>query len=266
VSLVAGLQYATAYRNLRLYHISTLPLRRARTSGFRPTHAATMKAATFIRQMWALVRKNLIINLRRHHSTTLIRAFLLPIIYVAFLSYSRNLLVPPSKFGIGTAVPVRDLGDTLQDVGKKLVFVHQGLGGEVDTLIATMERELSPMGQVVVLEQQDELRKECKQSLRGVSLCFAAVVFESSPNTGDGEGWKYILRGDLALSNGRVNVEKHDNGVQEYVCPRLRREVYWLIGTELCFRCSLLWIVQLRSRKAITVQMMFVSQSICTRP
>jgi ATP-binding cassette subfamily A (ABC1) protein 3 len=174
-----------------------------------------MVAPTFLRQTWALVRKNLIINLRRHYLTTVYRAFVLPVIFVAFLSFSRNLLVPPSNFGIGSAAPIRDLGDALQNVGKKLVFVNQGLGGEVDTLIASMQSELQGRGEVVVISDQVDLRTECRQSLRGVSLCFAAVVFESSPNTGEGGTWKYIIRGDVALNDGRVDVDKHDNGVQE---------------------------------------------------
>jgi ATP-binding cassette subfamily A (ABC1) protein 3 len=46
-----------------------------------------------LRQTWALARKDLIINARRHFLTTVTRAFLLPVIFVGFLSYSRILLV-----------------------------------------------------------------------------------------------------------------------------------------------------------------------------
>jgi len=176
-------------------------------------------APTFLRQTWALVRKNLIIILRRHHFTTVLRSFILPVIFVSFLSFSRYLLLPPARYGIGTAAPVRSLPDALAaEPSKKLVFVNNGLGGEVDELISRMQEQLKGSGNVVVVEHSNDLRTECQQSLRGVSFCFAAVVFESSPNTngsnGDGK-WDYILRGDVALNDGRVDVKSHDNNIQK---------------------------------------------------
>jgi ATP-binding cassette subfamily A (ABC1) protein 3 len=175
-----------------------------------------MRASAVLRQTWALVRKNLIINARRHFLSTLIRASLLPIIFVGFLSYSRILLVPPSRYGIGSPAPVRELADAVASKpGTKFVFVNNGLGGEVDTLIDTMRRELSPSGTVLVLQDEVGLRTECKQSLRGVSMCFAAVVFEGSPNTGNTSRWQYTVRGDVAFSDPRVDVKAHDSDVQK---------------------------------------------------
>ncbi|KAI5842092.1 hypothetical protein BZA05DRAFT_208292 [Tricharina praecox] len=179
-----------------------------------------MVAFDSLRQSWALVRKNLIINLRRHFVSTLYRAFVLPVIFVAFLSFSRNLLVPPSTYGIGSPAAVRDLGDALAaKPNTKLLFVNNALGGEVDTIIATMEEELKSRGTVMVIENEIALRTECKQSLRGVSRCFAAIVFESSPNTGEGGNWKYTVRGDISFNDGRVNVDDHDSAVQEVLVP-----------------------------------------------
>jgi len=175
-----------------------------------------MSAAAVLRQTWALVRKNLIINARRHSVTTIIRAFLLPVIFVGFLSYSRILFLPPSRYGIGSPEPVRELADAFaSERGKKFVFVNNGLGGEVDTLIDSLRRELIPSGPVLVLEDEDRLRTECKQSLRGVSLCFAAVVFEGSPNTGDTGRWQYTVRGDIEFSDPSVDVKDHGSSAQK---------------------------------------------------
>jgi ATP-binding cassette subfamily A (ABC1) protein 3 len=173
-------------------------------------------APTVIRQTWALVRKNLIINLKRHRISTIIRAGLLPIIYVAFISYARNLFLPPANYGIGTAKPVKALTNVFADHSdKKMVFVNSGLGGEVNDVISTLQDQLKGIGTVKVLQHEVDLRTECKQSLRGVSMCFAAVVFVSSPNTGNNNQWNYTLRGDSAISSGKLDVDRHDNDVQE---------------------------------------------------
>lgn len=182
-------------------------------------------APTFLRQTWALVRKNLIINLRRHYPTTVLRAFILPVFFVSFLSFSRFLLVPPSRYGIGTAAPVANLRDALAaDPSKKLVFVTSGLGGEVDELVARMQSDLAGAGPVLVRQRPEDLRTDCQQTLSGVSLCFAAVVFTGSPNTGTSAAngtanWRYMLRGDMALSDGRIDVKDHDNKVQKTLLP-----------------------------------------------
>ena len=181
-------------------------------------------APAFLRQTWALVRKNLIINLRRHYPTTMLRSFLLPVLFVSFLSFSRYLLLPPVRYGIGTAAPVVGLRDALAaDTSKKLVLVTNGLGREVDELVAGLQRDLAGAGPVLVRQNSEDLRSDCQQTLRGVSFCFAAVVFTDSPNAGSGAAgsgaWKYMLRGDVALSDGRLDVTDHENKVQQTLLP-----------------------------------------------
>lgn len=96
---------------------------------------------------------------------------------------------------------------------KTLVLVNNGLGSEVDAVIANLKASVTGKGQVKVISGELGLRDECKQSLRGTSNCFAAVVFEGTP--GKGGRWNYTIRGDSALSNGRVNVKKTNNNPQE---------------------------------------------------
>lgn len=174
-------------------------------------------ASTFLRQTWILVRKNLIINWRRHYFTTMIRAFWLPIIYIAFISYSRNLLMPPVKYGVGSPTPVPSLQNALAAYpDNQLVFVNPGgLADEVGELITTLQRQLEGVGKVVVLNAEEALQQECRQSLRGVSLCFAAVVFKGSPNTVGNNRWNYTLRGDFEFNSGSFDVEKSDNKLQK---------------------------------------------------
>jgi ATP-binding cassette subfamily A (ABC1) protein 3 len=175
-----------------------------------------------LRQTWALMRKNLIINLRRQYFSTVIRAFIFPILFVAIVSFSRNILLPPSNYGVGSPAPVRSLRDALAAEGtkNKLMFVSSGLGGEVDQVISRLQNGLTTVGNVTVLTDPKSLREECQSNLNGVSPCFAAVVFESSPNTNGSAGngtWKYLLRGDNDLNGLKVDAIKHDNPVQKYV-------------------------------------------------
>lgn len=177
--------------------------------------------ARLLRQTWAQVRKNLLINLRRHAFTTLVRAFWLPVIFASFIAFARNLFVSPAKYGIGTPPAViTDLASAMDmHSGNTMVFVNNGLGGDVDTVIEALQDELRGGERVTkVLEKSVDLRKECKQTIQGVSKCFAAVVFENATN------WKYTIRADRAMGSGRFDAEEHDNDVQEYLLP-LQRSV-----------------------------------------
>ncbi|KAI5799029.1 hypothetical protein EDC01DRAFT_716765 [Geopyxis carbonaria] len=176
--------------------------------------------ARLLQQTWAQVRKNLLINVRRHAFTTMVRAFWLPVIFASFIAFARNLFVEPARYGIGKPAPLTDLSSAMDmKPGEPLIFIHNGLGSDVDTVIADMQDELRGGERVTrVLERDVELRKACKQSLQGVSGCFAAVVFENATR------WKYTIRADSAMGLGRFDAEKHDTDVQEYLLP-LQRSV-----------------------------------------
>lgn len=122
----------------------------------------------------------------------------------------------PATFGIGTAAPVKDLSNTLAAHSNlKLVFVTNNLGGDVQELVDELAGPLKAAGGNVVIIQDPirQLQDECKQSLRGSSGCFAAVVFQGSPGTTNGP-WNYTLRGNSAYGFGKINVEKHDDDTQ----------------------------------------------------
>lgn len=147
-------------------------------------------------------------------ASTSFRAFFLPVIFIAFVSFSRNLFVTPAKYGIGKPSPVKLLSDQLdRHSSKTLVLVNNGLGSEVNSVIADLEATVTGRGKVKVLEKEDDLRVECKQSLRGNSDCFAAVVFEGTPENGG--RWNYTIRADNSLALGRLNTDETDNDSQE---------------------------------------------------
>lgn len=140
-----------------------------------------------------------------------------------FISYAKNFFVPPSSFGIGSARPIRSLDNALnaaQGGRNKIVFVNNGLtGGDIEMVINALSDTVRSAGRLVsVVEDDIDLLAECPSSLRGVSTCFAAANFHSSPNEGPGGIWNYTLRADGAFGE-RIYVENSDNDAQIYILP-----------------------------------------------
>ncbi|KAL1867032.1 hypothetical protein Plec18167_008823 [Paecilomyces lecythidis] len=175
-----------------------------------------------IRQIRTLIVKNLLITLVRPWFTTLLRAFVLPIAFIIFISYARNLFVQPSVYGIGHPTPIRSFPDALGSVGggrDKLVFVNNGfVGGDIERVITGVANPARTTVNVEILTTEDELRDVCRSSLRGVSTCIAAAVFYSSPKEGPDGIWNYSVRADGALGE-RINVDQTDNDEEIYVLP-----------------------------------------------
>ncbi|KAF8472700.1 ABC transporter [Kalaharituber pfeilii] len=176
------------------------------------------------RQTWALTKKTLLIAAIRFGFSTCIRAFVMPVIFIAFLAYARNLFQPPADYGIGTPAEIKRLVDEIG--GRRLILIRNGLGGDVQEVIDGITKPVIVAGKDVrVLENDNDLSTVCKQSLRGASDCYAVAVFVSSPENpnpevveGNNAIWNYTLRADGSL--GRViSVENHRNDIQERLFP-----------------------------------------------
>ncbi|KAJ2903935.1 hypothetical protein MKZ38_009099 [Zalerion maritima] len=175
----------------------------------------------FIKQTWTLTSKTLRIVVLRHPLATFIRAFLLPLIIMSFLSFSRYFLLPNSKYGIAEPTPIRDFLPALQlSDRKRIVFVNNGLtGGMIDEAIDTLASTGEEAGKEVVrLSNSDTLPVVCKSSLRAVSECYGAVEFHSSPDEGDGGIWNYTLRMDGGIGF-TIDATSHDNDHEIYILP-----------------------------------------------
>ncbi|KAL3425256.1 ABC transporter [Phlyctema vagabunda] len=174
-------------------------------------------------QSWTLTRKNILIALNRHLVSTLIRTFFLPVAFIIFLSYARNLFIPPSTYGIGSSRPIRTLSDALQNAkgGRNtLAFVNNGFAnGDIDRVIDIVAEPATLLGKNVRrLNTEDELLETCRSSLRGSTTCYAAVVFGSSPSEGSGGSWDYTIRVDGSLGQS-INAGRSTNDVQIYALP-----------------------------------------------
>ncbi|KAH1612297.1 hypothetical protein KXX21_002791 [Aspergillus fumigatus] len=187
----------------------------------------------FLRQIWTLTVKNLLLVFVRPAVTTTLRALVLPVIFVAFISYAKNLFIPPSEYGIGSPTPLSSLGAALGAVSgnrDKLVFVHNGLtGGDVEQVIHRVaDPAKASAKQVHILSSEDELRELCRTSLRGVSSCIAAAIFYSSPTEGPNEYWNYSIRTDGSLGVG-IKVNRNDNDQEIYLLP-FQHSIDWAIA------------------------------------
>ncbi|MCJ1475765.1 hypothetical protein MMC13_004429 [Lambiella insularis] len=140
-----------------------------------------------------------------------------------FLSFARNLFIPPSIYGIGSSTPILSLHSAFPEVSggrTTLAFVNNGFtGGQIEVVINQIADVARADGKIVqVLSQEDELLTVCRNSLRGASFCIAGVVFNSSPTEGDGGLWNYTLRADGSLGE-TIKVTQSDNNHEIYVLP-----------------------------------------------
>ena len=176
-----------------------------------------------LRQIRTLTWKNFLIILIRHPFSTPLRCFLLPVIFIGFLAYARNLFIPPAHYGIGHSTPIRSLTEGLNAAGggrNRLVLVNNGFtGGDIDTVIQDVANIARADGKDVrIVSEEDELLTLCRNTLRGVSTCYGAAVFYSSPTEGPGAMWNYSLRADGGLGT-KIDVTNRNNDVEIYPLP-----------------------------------------------
>ncbi|KAL9125089.1 MAG: hypothetical protein Q9217_005652 [Psora testacea] len=175
------------------------------------------------RQTKTLVWKNILIVLFRHAFSTPLRAFLLPVIFIGFLAYARNLFIPPSQFGIANPTPVRSLPDALSIGGggrNTVALINNGFtGGNIERVIESVANRVRAAGKdTQILNTEAELLTACRSSIRGVSTCFGAAVFYGSPTEGPGGMWNYSLRADGGLGE-KIDVTSSQNDPEIYVLP-----------------------------------------------
>jgi ATP-binding cassette subfamily A (ABC1) protein 3 len=191
----------------------------------------TGKMAVF-KQTGTLTKKNLLIAGWRHFPYTFFRALLLPLAYIIFLTFSKNLFINNNYFGVGTPQPVLGLaeGIALTDAQRpNIVFVNGGFsGGDIDGVINNVASLVPSTHNVVRLSNPNDILTTCRSTLRGITQCYGAVVFSSSPTEGPSGLWNYTLRADGAIG-GTLNVFSNTNDAETYLLP-LQRAVDYAIA------------------------------------
>lgn len=183
---------------------------------------AARKSALW-RQTYTLATKNFTILYVHHLVSTIYTAILLPVILTIYLGVGKNLNNPQSEYGIAETRPIRSLEDGLRAADSsrdKVVFVNSGFtGGNIGRAIESLSADVTTAGRkVTVVERAAELGLVCRSSYRGSSSCFGAVVFNSSPDEGEGGIWNYTLRGDRAFG-ANFEYKKDDNDAQLHILP-----------------------------------------------
>jgi ATP-binding cassette subfamily A (ABC1) protein 3 len=185
------------------------------------------------RQTWVLMQKNLRIY-ARSPLTTLVRALIFPILATILLCLSKQLgetdLIAGfvDKSGIATSSqPIKALADAISATSnQKLVFVRNGVAaGYVDPIIdGVMVQPNMENKTHVVLDDPSNLFLECQQTLRGLSNCFAAVIFTSYNNTNA----EYIIAVDSSVGAMDADQKAHTSVAIDRLMP-----LKWAIDSQI---------------------------------
>ncbi|QIX02499.1 hypothetical protein AMS68_008016 [Peltaster fructicola] len=177
----------------------------------------------FLRQTRTLIEKTLLIVLVRSWLGTLVRCLIAPVVFLFFISYAKNFFVPPSDFGIGSPHSLITFEQALgQSAGGRntVAFVNGGhTGGNIERVINSLASTVTANGKnATILRSETELLYTCKSSIRGVTPCFAAISFVSSPNEGSSGKWNYTIFSDGALGT-KIYVGAQNNDAEIYALP-----------------------------------------------
>lgn len=182
-----------------------------------------MNPSLLVRQIWALAWKDLLVVLNsKRRITTIIRAFTIPTIFVIYFAFIIRVYWPKETYGIGKPSTVRPLAEAIRDApgGRRTLALcnYASSGGDLDRVIELVSQKARGNdGQIIqVLHDPDELLTVCKTSLSGVSKCYAAAEFHSSPDRGG--IWNYTIRVDGAHGY-KINVENNKNDAEIFPIP-----------------------------------------------
>lgn len=159
---------------------------------------ALNQVKVFARQVNALTKKTLFLLVVRHWFSTLIQAIVIPIAILLIVLNSRYWGGSGSHDGIGTPAPIQSLRQSISAKDKFIIVRSPKLGTDVDTVVDKITSPLSDISeQVIYVDSPAGVANHCSANTRGVSGCYAALVFEDSPLTeGGNQTWIYTIRTD----------------------------------------------------------------------
>lgn len=182
-----------------------------------------MNASLLLRQIWTLAWKDLLVILNRKRRVwTIIRAFTFPLVFTIYIAFIIRVYWPTEVYGIGNSAAIRPLSEAIvQAPGDRrtLALCNYGsTGGDIDKVIEQVASTArGDRGQrVEILHNPDDLLTLCKSSLSGVTKCYAAAEFYSSPS--EGGIWNYSIRVDGSLGY-KINVKNNNNDAEIFPVP-----------------------------------------------
>ena len=185
------------------------------------------------RQTLALVQKNFRIFTKFYFST-LVRALIFPVLVTVLLCLATKLqnsnllsgFVDSSGFAIDSR-PIKSLADAIRTAPtQKLVFVRNGIAAsDIDPVInGTMSQPGMGSNSHVVIDDPIDLYLECRQTLRGLSDCFAAVIFTSYNATAA----QYIIAVDGAVGRSDADYQSHTSVAINRLMP-----LKWAVDSQI---------------------------------
>ncbi|KAF4414776.1 ATP-binding cassette sub-family A member 9 [Fusarium acutatum] len=163
----------------------------------------------WFRQIYALTRKIFLITTIHRWRTTLLQAFVIPILILALVLQIPNFTDNGSQYGVGKPLPIQNLSDSLP-TGAKLIFVRpSNSASDISTVINKVTNSLGNQARVESAENESELLKRCPTSLNGATDCYAAIIFNDSPLSSSGvKAWNYTIRVSAARATFTFDVHK----------------------------------------------------------
>ncbi|KAF8640810.1 hypothetical protein AX17_000459 [Amanita inopinata Kibby_2008] len=178
-------------------------------------------SSIFWRQFVALSWKNWIV-LSRHPFLNVLRCFILPVAYGAFLATAQLFLNKPNNFGIGQPIPVYTLQSQLND-SLALIWADATDGTSSPTPSDIISRITSSFTDkqrrlVKQVSNASDIPLECPQNFNYFSECFAAVVFHDIPAPRSStKSVNYTIRADAGLSF--IDVHRHTSHYEQRILP-----------------------------------------------
>ncbi|KAK4625533.1 Retinal-specific phospholipid-transporting ATPase ABCA4 [Fulvia fulva] len=183
-------------------------------------------------QTWTLTKKELLLIARRRWLSTFIRAVAFPIVLTAILASVKTWIHNDGGYGTATPSPIRTLSEAFAVVGdtrKQFVIVDRGLqGADVRAVIDELDQAARDGGRnVQFVTDSRQLIQVCPSSSKGVTSCFGAIDFWSSPDQGPNAIWNYTIWQDSVIAG--ADVRSDANPAQLYTIP-LQRAVDSMIS------------------------------------
>ncbi|KAF4612016.1 hypothetical protein D9613_004324 [Agrocybe pediades] len=178
-------------------------------------------ANLFWLQLRALIWKNWIV-LWKHSFWTILRCFILPIAYGAFLATAQLFLNKLNNYGIGDPVPVKTVQSQFDH---KTTFIWtDATDGTSDpspaSIITRITSDFTPEQRASVKEVDDPatIPSLCPQNFNLFSECFAAIAFYDIPRNGNASRpINYTISADSGLSF--IDAVKHNSDFEKRVLP-----------------------------------------------
>ncbi|KDR85831.1 hypothetical protein GALMADRAFT_234928 [Galerina marginata CBS 339.88] len=176
-------------------------------------------ANLFWLQLRSLIWKNWIV-LSKHAFWSILRCFILPIAYGAFLATAQVFLNRLNNYGIGEPVLIKDL--QTQFNAKTALIWADGTDGTSNptpaNIIARVTSGFTP-SQLALVKQipnPADIPAQCPQNFNLFSECFAAVAFYDIP-AGGNASINYTILADAGLAF--IDVERHTSDFEKRILP-----------------------------------------------